>query len=464
MQGRTKAKYNYMKRGGLVTVFLMITWILSVFKMIPLTGIVSANGIALFAFCYEFMVVLLLLSTYFIPEFVSKQVGFRLSRGQHKNVRQVLRASLLVAVILSLLLAVFFFFIADIYAESFLQIPYLAFPMKCMCAAIPFYALSNVCKGYFEGMGTMMPTCVAGLFEQFFALPLSLILAYRLTSYGQKVSDLLLNPNDAAVYGSAAISIAVVICSGLSLLFLMIVYSVYRQSSKSQVKRDTTREKDYLPDIMLHFMQSLFPNVCPALFLFADTWINQRLYVGSALDKGSMDHVLTSYGVYYGQYRALILIVVVILVTACHFLSPVITKLYAREAYHQLQMEIQTGMQKILLVGGMTSLMFTILSGVVSNLLFKSHAAAASKLLLFGSFAILAYALAVYSTAYVRGLEIPWLSAGAWLLCLLAQSVFTYLLLHKTGLDILALAIMNVVYPLLVFGVNFMLIRSRIFD
>ena len=150
------------------------------------------------------------------------------------------------------------------------------------------------------------------------------------------------------------------------------------------------------------------------------------------------------------------------LLLACHFLTPVISKLYAREAYHQLNLEFQSGIRNILIFGGAASLVFTILSTPLAGLLYKQNTQQAARLFLIGSFAILCYALAIYTTAFVKGLELPLISAGAWLLALLLQSLLTYFFLASTSMGIATLAMMNVVYPLLITGVNFLMIRKKI--
>lgn len=453
-----------MKRGGLVTVFLMLTWILTELKLIPLTGVASPQGMAVFALSYEFMFVLSILSSYFIPDFVAGKISLRQSRGQQRNIRRVLLASLLAAFLLGLLLSLLFFLGAGRYASGFAGVPDAAFAMKILSAAILIYAVTGVFKGYFEGLGTMMPTCVTGLFEQLIVLPVSLLVTYRLHTYGQKVADLLQQPITVAAYSGAAVCFSVMICGLLSLLFLLIVYFVYRHTMHEHVGRDSTKMQDSISGVMMEFYHAVFPYVCPVLFLFADAWINQRLYFHAVLPTKTADSVLTSYGVYYGHYRALVLMLTAVLVAACHFLTPVVAKLFGREAYHQLQMEFYSDIRRILAAGGVLSLLLTLLSSVVAGMLFKQNTALSAKLFLVGSFAILCYALAIYSTAFVRGLKMPWISAGVWFLCLLVQSLLTYLLVHKTSLDITALAVMNVLYPLLVFGVNFLMIRTKLSD
>jgi len=462
MEGKRTQTHNFMRRGGLITVFLMVAWILAVGKLIPLSGIVSDKGIAVYAVSYELFLVLSLISSYFIPGFVSKRIALKVSRGQYRNARRVFSVSLLAGLALNTVLALAVYLISELYATGFMQVSYAGFAIKCICLAFPLYGAGSAFKGYFEGMGTMMPTCMAGLIEQMVALPVSFLMAFPMHAYGEKVSDFLMEENFAASYGGGAICLALLIGAAVSLLFLVAVYFIYQGRFRRQILNDTTKNQDTIGELILQFFQAVFPFVCSALFLFADTWMNQRLYFTFALKNKDIGTALTSYGVYYAKYRSLILIFVTILIAACHFLPSVVSKLEAREAYHQMQLEFQSGIRRIAVIGGVMSLVCTLLSKVIAGILYKQNVQLAAKLLLVGGFAILAYALAIYTTAFVRGLDLQWLSAAAWIFCLIVQGLIAYLILNHTGLDIVSLAVMNIVYPLLISGVNTLIVYKRI--
>ena len=60
--------------------------------------------------------------------------------------------------------------------------------------------------------------------------------------YGQKVSDLLHNGRFQYVYGAIGVSTGLVAASLLSLLYLLILYFVFRRS----LEKDGSREREYL--------------------------------------------------------------------------------------------------------------------------------------------------------------------------------------------------------------------------
>ena len=110
------ATQNYRKRGGLITIFMMIIWMLAILKFIPLSNMVSDQSIAVFSICFQFFMILFLVSGYAVPTFVTKWISLRVSRGQYKNAKQVFGASLIASLVLNIVLGVIFFFVSDVYA------------------------------------------------------------------------------------------------------------------------------------------------------------------------------------------------------------------------------------------------------------------------------------------------------------------------------------------------------------
>ena len=213
----------------------------------------------------------------------------------------------------------------------------------------------------------------------------------------------------------------------------------------------------------VQFLTYILPNALPAIILFAGMWLNQKLYFSYVFANGSLKDALVSYGVFYGRYQVLIFIPVIFLVTACYFLTPVVEKLKVREAYYQLRQEFQDGMKQIMILGGALSLGYTVLSGVLGGLFGKNSSELLSKQLLIGGFAILFCALAVYTSAFVRGLSIPVLSYISWFGCFVFQSILVYVLLTVVQLGINAIVIGVLAYPLFIFVANYLLVRKELY-
>ena len=457
------ATQNYRKRGGLITIFMMIVWMLAIVKLIPLSNMVSSQSIALFSVCFQFFLLLFLVSGYAAPAFVSKWISLRVSRGQYKNAKRVFTSSMIATLVVNSVIGIVFFCVAKVYAGTFVHVTYSIYVMKCMAIAFPIYGMITVFNGYFQGMGTMFPTCVAGLIEQVVALIFSMILGSACNGYGKKIAALLQEENYIYAYSAMGIVLGMVIGALFSLVFLALLYFVYQRTFKKNYIKDTTKNLETQGELMVQFITYVVPHALPALILLFGMWFNQKTYFSYVFASGSLKDALVSYGVFYGEYQVLILIPVIFLVTACYFLTPAVEKMMAREAYYQLRQEFQDGIKQILILGGVISLAYTILSGVFAGLFDKNNGEILSKQLLIGGFAILLYAFAIYTTAFVRGLNIPVLSIILWLVCLLLQSILVYVLLTGTQLGITAVLLGFLMYPLFISVTNYLLVRKELY-
>ena len=332
-----------------------------------------------------------------------------------------------------------------------------------MAIAFPIYGMITVFKGYFQGMGTMMPTCVAGLIEQIVALTFCLILGNAFHGHGTKIAALLQEENYVYAYSAMGIVLGMVIGALFSLLFLALVYFVYQRTFKKNYIKDTTKNLESQGELMVQYVTYTVPNALPALVLFLGLWLNQKFYFSHVFANGSLKDALVSYGVFYGEYQVLIFVPVIFLVMACYFLAPAVEKLFVREAYYQLRQEFQDGMKQILILGGILSLVYTILSGVLGGLFAKNNGDILTKQLLIGGFAILLYALAIYTTAFVKGFHLPVLSMAILIGCLVVQSILVSVLLAATNLGITAILIGFLVHPLLISVANYLLVRKELY-
>lgn len=457
-----KTEQNLIKRGGLITIFTIVVWLLSVIKFIPVSNIIKDSGITVFSVCFDLFLVLFLLFHFSLPQFISRLIAIRISRGQYKNADRIFKVCLVVNLLIGIILAVVFAAVSEIYTVKFMKIPYAAFAMKCMSISFVIYGAIAVFKGYFQGLGTMMPSCVSALIEQLVTIPLAVIMGYGFKNYGLKVSALLYEKNHAAAYGATSFSLAISIGALVSLLFLVFLYIVYHKNFKKNLLNDMTKTQDDTIEILSQVYSKMLPVAVIYVLFFVVTIIGQKLYFANMSGGAGLDTGLTEYGVYYGMYRALIFIPFVIIAGMSQNVEPYINRLYIKEAYHQLRLELRNGLEQVIFIGGIFSLLFTVLSNFLAGIFFKESAGLTGKMLLIGGFAALLYGLAFYTIAFLKGLDKNLLIILILIACLFVQSIILFTLLEVTTLGITALVISGLIFPLLITISNLLVIRNHI--
>ena len=75
-----------------------------------------------------------------------------------------------------------------------------------MAPTLTVACILGVMRGYFQGMGNMIPTAISQIFEQIVNAVVSVIAAYELTVYGVSISKMSkLGESAGPAYGAAGV-------------------------------------------------------------------------------------------------------------------------------------------------------------------------------------------------------------------------------------------------------------------
>lgn len=457
-----RAEQNLMKRGGMIAVFTVVIWVLFFIRYFPVAGLIEKKGIAIFSVGYETFLLLFLLFFQAVPIILSKMVSLRINRGQYKNVQNLWQIVITGQLLIGLLCTFLCFVLADTIASQLFKIPYAALALKVLSPAFVLYALIVVLKGYFQGMGTMMPTCVAGLIEQLTCILATVLLSYIFYGHGKKVAALLNTENYVAAYGAVALSLGILIGAFVSLLFLLFLYWVYQRNFKKNLRQDLSKTTEEGVMLLRELYERCLPYACVLLLLFVSTWINQYFFFSGKSSSVETTQALEQYGVYYSLYRVIIWIPIIVMAGMSLHVQTVINKLSLRDSYHQMELEFQSGIRQIGIFGAAVSLVITVLSGIVSLLSKNDGGGLGVKMLLLGGFAVLFYGVMIYTTAYLNGLSLRKAQLVVAVLAVILQSILVYVLNSFTNLGVLVLVIAGIVFPLLVSCGNIFIIKKHL--
>lgn len=90
------------------------------------------------------------------------------------------------------------FFGAEFFTGTLLKTPYSVFALKILGPALVVVAVLGVLRGFFQGLGTMMPSAISQIIEQIVNAIISVWAAYVLYRYGTRIGAVL---GDAEHYG-----------------------------------------------------------------------------------------------------------------------------------------------------------------------------------------------------------------------------------------------------------------------
>ena len=204
MSKTRKRESNFLVQGSILAVASIISRIIGLLYRIPLKSIIGDIGNDYYGTAMEIYSILLLISSYSLPVAVSKLVSARMAKGQRKNAYRIFKGALVFALISGSAACLIVYFGAGVITTYIVNTPLSIFALKVLAPTLLIVAVLGVVRGFFQGMGTMMPSAISQLIEQIINAVVSVWSAYMLFQYGTRIGAVLGNPATyAEAYGAA---------------------------------------------------------------------------------------------------------------------------------------------------------------------------------------------------------------------------------------------------------------------
>ncbi len=131
---------------------------------VPLTYLIGEEGMGHFSDAYTMYTWMFVLATAGLPVAVSKMVSESMALGRAREVRRILRVSLLFLVLLGLVGTAILFFGAT-RLSAWIGNPLAAPGIRAIAPAMLFVAMMSAFRGFFQGQQNMVPTAVSEVSE-----------------------------------------------------------------------------------------------------------------------------------------------------------------------------------------------------------------------------------------------------------------------------------------------------------
>ena len=207
---KESAKKGFVQGALVLMLFGLLSKIVGAIYRIPLTSIISAEGMGLYQMVFPLYTLLLTISSSGIPSSISKLISEEAIKKNYKQVDRILKVSfcLLVgfSIFCSLIVLIGSGAFASFQGNSDAKICY-----RALAPAIIFVGLISGFRGYFQGLECMTPSAVSGFIEQIVKLGAGLLLAGLFIDRGVK-------------YGVLGALLGVSISEAIAFLYLLIRY------------------------------------------------------------------------------------------------------------------------------------------------------------------------------------------------------------------------------------------------
>ena len=399
-----RKKSNFIVQGGILAMAGILSRIIGIARRFPMQHIIGDKGNGYYSVAYEIYSIMLIISCYSLPLAVSKVVSSKISKRQYKSAERAFQCAMFFAVAAGGVSFVVCEFLGDFFAADVMQEPMSAMALKVLGPALLLVSVMGVFRGYFQGLGTMMPTAVSQILEQIFVLIGSIVGASVLYTQGEKIGALMHNADFAPAYGAAGASIGPVIGAVIGLLFLAFVFAAYRKGTKKRA-REASGKVDSYPQIFSMILLTIFPVLLSTTVYNISGVIDIKIFGSVMIAKGFEDVKTDLWGVYSGKYKLLVNVPIALANAMCSSIVPMLTQLMVREEYGRAKEKIGQAMRFTMIVAIPSAVGLAVLARPIVSMLFKGEVDLAVNMLHVGSISVVFYTMSTLTNGVLQGIN-----------------------------------------------------------
>lgn len=405
-----KSKSNsFIIQGSILAFAGILVRVIGLIYRIPLNRILGESGMGYYGTAFEIYNVLILLSSQSMPLAVSKIVSEKLEKKQYKNAHKVFKGALIYGITIGVIFGMLAFFGADWISVKIYKLPQVAIPLRILAPTLTVACVLGVLRGYFQGMGNMIPTSVSQIFEQIVNAVVSVIAAYELGAYGYSLSKMADESETFRASYSAAGGTLGTLCGAVTALIIMIII-LYRHfgSINSNIRKDITKSVDSYGTITKVIVFTITP------VLISTTIYN----IGNLLDNPIFQNIMYSispesteaqrsavYGNYTGIYRTLTTMPIAIASALSTAIVPSLVRSYVAGDRSVVKNKIDMALKFSMIIAFPCGMGLSVLGVPINKLLFGSSGDGAAPMMVFSIFTVIAFSLSTISNAILQGID-----------------------------------------------------------
>jgi len=334
---KKRKNHNFLIQGSILAIASMVSRVIGIIYRVPLNHIIGDSGMGYYQFAFEMYSILLIISSYSLPLAVSKLVSARVANGEYKNAHYIFKHALQFAACVGLLVAIIDFAGAELfakvskYSESVLAI-------RTLAPTLLILAILGVFRGYFQGLGTMMPTAASNIIEQIVNAIVSVGAAWILFDIGMESGRELAFGAAGGTIGTGAGALA-------ALLFTIFIYLMYCRIMKKKIRRDTVSSVHPVHKVYKMLIITILPVIFSTAVYNISGLLDGQIFSNVEYYKGVEESVYSGlYGIYSSKYRVLMNVPIAIASALASSIIPTLVASMTMKEYKSVKRKIDYSM------------------------------------------------------------------------------------------------------------------------
>ncbi len=405
-------KNSFVIQGSILAIAGILVRVIGLIYRIPLTRILGDEGNGYYSTAFDIYNVLLLLSSQSMPLAVSKIVSEKLQKKEYKNAQRVFKGSLIFALILGVIVGLFAFLGADWLASSVYKSAPSAYALKILAPTLTVACVLGVMRGFFQGMGNMVPTAISQIFEQIVNAFVSVFAAMELGAAGYALYKSYGMPQGTAKasLGAAGGTLGTLSGAIAALLVITLILLRKRRDIKSKVQSDTTIQVDKYSRVTKILTFTILP------VLLSTTIYNISNLLDNPIFQNIMHkffHMSTTaraedWGIYSAKYRLLTTMPIAIAAALSTAMVPSLVRSYVAKNKGELTDKVNQAFKFSMMIAIPCGVGLSVLGLPINKLLFGVNAGTETEIAIMMAFSVLtvvAFSLSTISNAILQGID-----------------------------------------------------------
>lgn len=408
MGTKNNKKSNYIVQGSILAAASIIVRIIGLVYRVPVNRILGPVGCSYYSAAYEVYSMVLLISSFSLPLAVSKLVSARMAKGRVGAAYKIFQCTMVFALVSGGLGALLIFFGAGFFSDVVVNTPQSRLALQTLAPTILIVALMGCLRGYFQGMGTMVPTAVSQVIEQIINAGVSIAGAWLLFDYGKKIDHLVGSETAAYAYSAAGSTIGTGMGALAGLLFLLFLMAVYRTVVKRRIARERRTKSESAAGIYWLLIVTIFPVLMSTAVYnlngIIDQGIFKHLMAYKAYDSMEIDEL---WGVFSGEYKLLTNVPIAVASAMASATVPVLTRARVNKNRKEMRKKTENAIRFVMVICIPCAVGLSVLAEPILTMLFTSRDTTPISALLLqtGSLSVVLFGLSTLTNGILQGMD-----------------------------------------------------------
>ncbi|MGB5823976.1 MAG: polysaccharide biosynthesis protein [Proteocatella sp.] len=441
-------KSTFVKGAVILGLAGIVVKILGAAFRIPITWIITSEGLGYYQTAYPIYVLLISIATSGFPVAISKMVSARRAVGDVRGADRVFKIIFKILLGMGVVTSTVMLFSADYIVTVMLQNPKAYMALVALVPAILLVPIMAAFRGYFQGLNNMNPSAISQIAEQFarviFGVSLAIIFVPKGLEYGAA----------GATFGATAGAVC-------GLVVMLVIY--YKNKSKRDFELENSQmfEREKTGDILRELVTIALPIIIGALVMPTMNTIDLALVMRRLVAAGfTHAQANTMYAQLTGIAATLINLPQVITGAIAISLVPVISSAYAVGDMKRTRENTNLAIRVSLLIGLPCAVGLFVLATPIIGLLYPSEPSSVGGILAIMAIGVVFLSLIQSFTSVLQGMGKAHIPVFNLFIGAAVKFALTYSLTAIPSLNVKGAAISTVVAYMVAAVLDYLSVRK----